>query len=147
MVFNCVFTVDGGNLCSFFPLDVKWISIPVEVSSGVNSPLGTSGCPVVILSLFFSQVSAEFFLPVVSPELVRFNNQEFSKESEEHKDQSLPDRSVHDVLDHSSGDKVIVTVLGISLQEFVTRVLGSESESSKGVHDQVDPQKLDSVKG
>jgi len=76
---------------------------------------------------------------------VRFRDEEFTSEENDEKHNALEDSHPEDVLGHLARHNVISTVLGLALKERGLGELSGQSESSKGVHDQVNPQKLDSL--
>jgi len=76
----------------------------------------------------------------VSSSNVRLRDERFSSKSNSEKDNGLPDGVEHNVFNHLAGDKVIVFVLRLTLEEFSSGLSSSESEGSKRVHDEVNPE-------
>lgn len=76
---------------------------------------------------------------------VALRDNEFSVEADDHEDDGLPDGVVHDVLDHLAGNKVIVLVLRLAVQEGFSGCTSGKSQGGQGVHDEVDPKELDGV--
>lgn len=92
---------------------------PVVVSSGVDHTSSNS---------------------VTSSSDISLGDEVLSVEGNDKEDDGLPDRVVHDVLDHLAGNEVIVFVLRLTLEEGGGRRSSSEGESGKRVHDKVDPE-------
>lgn len=76
----------------------------------------------------------------------KFWDEKWSSEHECEKDNSLEDRHSKNVLHHLLGDDVFLLSVWWSLEEVILWKLGGKSQRGKRVHDQVDPQKLDSLK-
>lgn len=86
-------SINSNNFfCSIVPLDKEGITVPIVQSTRIDHARSSSCCIIV----------REFCLPIVSPGCNRLYNDIFSPEGKYAKDDSLPDRSVHDVFDHSS---------------------------------------------
>jgi hypothetical protein len=67
-------------------------------------------------------------------------------EDNDEKDDSLADALEEDVLSHFPGNNVLVPSVWWSLEELVSRFFSGECERSERVHDEIDPEELNSLK-
>lgn len=77
---------------------------------------------------------------VVSSSEMRLVNNALTPEGNDAQNDGLPDRLVHDVLDHSARDKVISSFLRATLQQVWLGGRGGEGKGSKRIHDEVNPK-------
>jgi hypothetical protein len=61
-------------------------------------------------------------------------------------DSNLVNGVTKEMLNHFSGDNIFISSVGSSLKQVLLGWFGGKSKSTKGVHNQVNPQKLDRFK-
>lgn len=78
--------------------------------------------------------------PVVSSSEMRLVDNALTPEGNDAQNDGLPDRLVHDVLDHSARDEVISSFLRATFQQIFLGGRGGEGKGSKRIHDKVNPK-------
>ena len=66
-------------------------------------------------------------------------------EDDDEEDDGLEEALAEDVLGHLARDDVLVLAVGRALEQLVLGFFGREGEGGEGVHDEVDPEQLDSL--
>lgn len=102
--FGVSFKLSSFN-CSGVPLDKEGGTVPIVQSTRVDHA-GRASCCIIVVPMGGCRTirvqGGELFLPVVSPGCDGLDDNIFSPEGKYAKDDRLPDRSIHDVFDHSS---------------------------------------------
>jgi hypothetical protein len=75
-----------------------------------------------------------------------FREPVFSSKDNGVNDGNLVNGVTKEMLNHFSGNNVFISSVGSSLKQVLLGWFGSQSKSTKGVHNQIDPQELDRFK-